>query len=91
MALKEGSHSSRTGFTECRLLVTAASHEDCQVDLRNELMWPLKSVKGNLKGETLRVRAALAAESAWSLPRIPTWLGSQQKKHSVTDWHRVIL
>ena len=70
--LKEGSHSPNTGFTECNLLVTAASHEDCQDELRDSLIRPLTSVKSSLKGEILRVRAALAAESACSLQRIPT-------------------
>ena len=42
LILKEGSHSPSTGLTECNLLITAASHVDCQADSRDLLIRPLK-------------------------------------------------
>ena len=42
-------------------------------------MQGLKSVKAILRSEILRVKADFAAMLAFSLPLIPTCLGSQQK------------
>ena len=62
MVLKEGNFSPSTGFTEYNVLVIAASRDDWQDELMNQLMWPLKSVKGQIKEEMFRLRAALASE-----------------------------
>ena len=54
----------------------------CQVKIIYWLIWCLKSVLGTptlTRGKSKADLAAEFAESAFSLPLMPTWLGTQQK------------
>ena len=59
--------------------------QTCQVERIYWLIWCLKSVLGTPTLTRGKSNADLAAESAFSLPLLPIWLGTQQKIISLLE------
>lgn len=66
-------------FNNLSLLNTTLFQCSCHSFTKWAAAFDLKSMYGTLKSAVWKDKAVRAAESAFSLPLIPTWLDSQQK------------